>query len=57
MTDTTRRSSLDAGRAAIGDPHWRQKRATAGFSWPQAGQTIISGSDGCKSAFFSGFRS
>ncbi len=42
MTVTIRRSSLGSGIASpIEEPQARQKRATSGFSWPQAGQTTI----------------
>jgi hypothetical protein len=41
MTLTTRRSSCAAGiESANGSPHARQKRAIAGFSWPQAAQVF-----------------
>ena len=41
MTVTIRRSSRGVLSSPIAKPHARQKRATSGFSWPQAGQTTI----------------
>src|ERR1700722_18646649 len=41
MTVTTRRSSRAAPYSASERPQARQKRAPAGFSWPQEGQTTI----------------
>jgi len=41
MTLTTRRSSCAVDtELANGSPHARQKRASAGFSWPQAVQVF-----------------
>jgi hypothetical protein len=40
-TVTTRRSSPPAAAGASGEPQFRQKRATSGFSCPQTAQRII----------------